>query len=1326
MAWDSILLLTIAFVGVEASGDLSDFSNDLATDLGPLLVLFGDSMTKQYLSESTSFLDYIIFATAPIGIITAIVSTIRVCGHSSLRAFIGRSQEGDGAIEAELCTSTSRDVCELFNRGGIMRVLGKPSILELVYTPRQGGLENANSSRGIMNKELNLSSHYFKRRLNFNDDDPDWERVEDSDFGLRSSRTYKSFESLAPNPNLSLNVGIVKRSKWVFLLIAIVGVILQTGVVALAGVGVWILGWNLNEGGNPSSRDYAPIMFITGTILMCGGMWSCACLIGQTTKEVCFRRKSRHLEKETAPRLFWLQPGPQRIGDQSFDAFAYCEDIAQDPLQVWMSSRKDLNEKFELYTCFAVGAVLIGYFMQFIGLRGMKAWISLAQLGITIVMSILRGCLRMQRLGRNANKLAKYPDMVSGHELDWLSFEIVAQKTHSRSHSQWYITGQPGQAAENLTQQTSAGETLHSEQSSAKPATNDDDPADCMELLRTRWRLAYLTGHSFLEYGRFDEYVRWDNEFVKVRVKASQVSQAICQSVAQLFPKTTQPEIMLRVQAAVLNVQNASRSSKQSIDIALSPPDLSSLASWRTDSSKIEAILGLWMWTMVADDRITNMAELADVQPTWAESVQSARIVLAGPDDHTWGNNCKNMQGEMNLWLGLNPVGFLHGALNIGKYDQHGLAALFQDEHRFEKEYKGDPNFLPAPNSASNAFQERIAGVLQRFCGWIPVHRMLEDMHSEEHVKLRVQYAKVARSPQSMRLLDLCSQELFSSLIASLAGLLKVDETTISESSGIIQLENPVVNTFASAFVESGLGSRSDALLCIIPALRHRVPSPDPEKMLTALTKAADTYRQNSEWERAETVLRWACERFSSLHGGQGDSSHLFVEALRVTGELYRWSLNEDLKGAKREFGKSGIDWMVKRYCAASNSIPETKDILDCYQLIRDYHDTNRAPNGLVEAIKIRDRTQTLYSLCFLSTGAFGSEDLQPALPLAVRNDWKEVASAILEMKANPNSRDQDGRTAISYCAELNLESYVKPLIERGASVDLSENCGSPLIQAVQNEHMNIAELLLGTGYVDVNRVDKGGRTALSWASEQGSEAFVQYLLRKDASVNLMDTSDRPALAYAAENGHESIVQLLLKKGASPDKRALSGAAGRGHESIVRLLLEKSDDPDPEALSEAAERGHESIVRLLLEKSDGPGPLTLAKAAGRGHESIVQLLLDKGADPAPSALTEAAGNGHESIVRLLFEKGADLDELALARAVQSGHRSIVEWLLENGADPDNFYALRQAGSRGDESMVRLLLERGANPDEFLSQADKEGHEDIAQALLKKLKGFVWY
>ncbi|KIL94292.1 ankyrin repeat domain-containing protein 28 [Fusarium avenaceum] len=131
----TLIIVTIS-LGVGVSADFwDDFSNNLATDLAPVISLFGEQVTKQYLSESTTLLDYIIFATAPIGVITAIVSAVRVSGSPSLRAFVGRAKEGQGNVEAELLSSTSRDVCELYNNGGIARVIGRPKILEFVHDP---------------------------------------------------------------------------------------------------------------------------------------------------------------------------------------------------------------------------------------------------------------------------------------------------------------------------------------------------------------------------------------------------------------------------------------------------------------------------------------------------------------------------------------------------------------------------------------------------------------------------------------------------------------------------------------------------------------------------------------------------------------------------------------------------------------------------------------------------------------------------------------------------------------------------------------------------------------------------------------------------------------------------------------------------------------------------------------------------------------------------------------------------------------------------------------------------------------------------------------
>lgn len=83
---------TTAPAGVPASegfeGD--DFSNNLFSDLAPLLTLFGEQVTKQFLSMSLGWADNVLLAMSPLGIITIVVSAIRVGGVRRLKALVGR------------------------------------------------------------------------------------------------------------------------------------------------------------------------------------------------------------------------------------------------------------------------------------------------------------------------------------------------------------------------------------------------------------------------------------------------------------------------------------------------------------------------------------------------------------------------------------------------------------------------------------------------------------------------------------------------------------------------------------------------------------------------------------------------------------------------------------------------------------------------------------------------------------------------------------------------------------------------------------------------------------------------------------------------------------------------------------------------------------------------------------------------------------------------------------------------------------------------------------------------------------------------------------
>jgi len=80
-----------------------------------------------------SWADNIIFAMAPLGILTAIIGAIRVGGPSWLKTVIGRARETQASAELELMSSTSHEVCELWNGEAIVRVMGSPLIQELFY-----------------------------------------------------------------------------------------------------------------------------------------------------------------------------------------------------------------------------------------------------------------------------------------------------------------------------------------------------------------------------------------------------------------------------------------------------------------------------------------------------------------------------------------------------------------------------------------------------------------------------------------------------------------------------------------------------------------------------------------------------------------------------------------------------------------------------------------------------------------------------------------------------------------------------------------------------------------------------------------------------------------------------------------------------------------------------------------------------------------------------------------------------------------------------------------------------------------------------------------
>ena|SRR5436309_675041 len=93
-----------------------------------LLALFGQGFAYQFLSQSTCWIECIIFAVGPLGVPAAITAAARVGGYDLLKGLVGRAKEHEIDMEKELLSSTSSEVCELWNGQKVVRLTASPIV----------------------------------------------------------------------------------------------------------------------------------------------------------------------------------------------------------------------------------------------------------------------------------------------------------------------------------------------------------------------------------------------------------------------------------------------------------------------------------------------------------------------------------------------------------------------------------------------------------------------------------------------------------------------------------------------------------------------------------------------------------------------------------------------------------------------------------------------------------------------------------------------------------------------------------------------------------------------------------------------------------------------------------------------------------------------------------------------------------------------------------------------------------------------------------------------------------------------------------------------
>ncbi|KAI9870358.1 MAG: hypothetical protein M1830_004341 [Pleopsidium flavum] len=265
-----------------------------------------------------------------------------------------------------------------------------------------------------------------------------------------------------------------------------------------------------------------------------------------------------------------------------------------------------------------------------------------------------------------------------------------------------------------------------------------------------------------------------------------------------------------------------------------------------------------------------------------------------------------------------------------------------------------------------------------------------------------------------------------------------------------------------------------------------------------------------------------------------------------------------------------------------------------------------------------------------------------------------------------------------------------------------TDGINTPLILAVQGEHVEICEVLLHAG-ADPYEETSLQRSAYDYAwdmilgnqvDERNIRGLQKLFSDTDALENRQFTLLHKVVLGLNPVDLSTIVQNMsrsrVNEGDAYGQTALCWAAMRQDVEHTKLLLENGANPNvtPEkghtALQSAAQSGCYTCIELLLRAGaevnyQGAAQMTALHIAAAKHDNvgIIRLLLQHGADInlkarlRVSALWFACTHGHLHTTKYLVEHGADVHQLypsgegVFHAACWGNNPEIVRFFLKN-------------------------------------------------------------
>ncbi|KAL3453493.1 hypothetical protein BJX65DRAFT_302395 [Aspergillus insuetus] len=1174
----------ISLFGVVSAEGWKEFADNFATDLAPLVALFGERLTKQYLSESTSLLDNLIFALSPLGILTAVVSVIRICGTSSLRAFVGRANEAPGEAENELLPCVSDATAELFNNGGISRVPGRPRLLEfMVWEEVDSCAKETSYKLGTLREAI--------REGAWSEHEGKWALDEKSP-GLDI-------------PNLSLNKGIKRRGPGWFWAAAILGIVMQGGTLAYAAMTVyWYTGLFKNT--EKASDSYAFPLYLYGSVTLSIGMFLCAFMIERSSTEY-------RASPATPSKIYWLQPGRQTIGDQDFGAFLAVNEGPNAQLTrnlTYVKSVRNPSSKGRgPMLIFTICVTMLGFILQFVGLRGLHPSVIIADVGSTLLMAVVRTCLRTKRIGSDGNNFSKADQALFSHnqqELDCFAFRL------EKVESFRLVSSLVHQTARSRSGSCSTSDTsIITTQPSGRGA----------RLIKTRARLAELTSCSGIH-----QCMNWDD--LPIRQVAQDLASTIEATMEvvsrwkELPGSTCSFELSFACQ---IHDYKSTGSSLETYPIVLERSN--DTFQWRVDTHELEAILGLWTYSLLKSD------------PKWLQNGLGRSVGLTKTEASAEATDL-----YFHKWI------------------------FWQREAQMV-------------SSKMISFSELTFGCYS-------------DGHPDNQEILVV---KTENKLEVMAAQDIYIQFLMSILADLKSSDWNADIVSRSENSFFAQSSH--IDELVGCFESGNLGSREDALLCIVPVLRHQNLLPELAADSKGVRERLERFTSGSsanDWDTAFSMVRWLCERCD----GQEFERSVYELGLLSQRAMVHKDANVRETGFK--VARSLIEKDIRATFFQTRRPSHWMNSLDQQQWWAKY----ARQLGWVTWHIVDTKGDRQAMKGFLTASGFSCnleyQTSNRAAQQGVNTDAEQHASiqdatGFLEesMQRGVGDNTERGRLSI---AQLTFLGWAIPDFNLGFYAQMFDNNGEACIQTclewtVQSAQNALCYWILAH-WVAFSESECPGLTSTVFTyGAQCNSDFAIQTLRRRADINAPGGEGRTALLQLMDAGDKTAVERLLASGANPNaylrgtNPPLNLAAGQGNEDLLLLLLEygadiENCDSGITPLHTACVENCFNTATLLLERgadieSTVRGGMTpLISVTVKGNLKMVEFLLKKGAkvdatdNDGSTALLLAAHGGFDDIIHLLLGHSADprkqdySGRTALDIAKQSGARVAIIAPLE--------------------------------------------------------------